>query len=182
MGLVFEQQSNGYRVRRFKASETGSGYINLGIIKRVDYKGVKYHQKDPETGKGFYSKFNKVCSEIRNLEDSFDAIKRQYRFYETKRTESETDKIITADERKEIEAKLTDLNSFKQRKSEIAEFRKVCDELMKDLTRFVNGTNFGDYSPDAHDPKYGYKKCLKDLCLEKSRFEEFVTYNRKIEE
>lgn len=182
MGLVFEQQSNGYRVRRFKASETGSGYINLGIIKRVDCKRIKYHGKDPVTGKGFYSKFHKLCSEIRILEDTFDAIKRQYIFFETKRTESETDKIITDDERKEIEEKLTDLNSFKKRKAEIAEFRKVCEELMKDLTRFVNGTNFGDYSRDAYDPKYRYKKCLKDLCLEKSRFDEFVTYNRKIEE
>ena len=116
--LVFEKQTSGYKVRRAVKSEDGKHrWEELGRIVRENN----------------YSKLHAKTNYVRELEKAVHELQQPWKFVYAKNY----NELLQGEDYQQIMNKLLELNSFKTRANEIAEFSELAKKLLSELNSFT---------------------------------------------
>lgn len=134
--LVFEKQTSGYKVRRAVKSEDGKHrWEELGRIVRENNYSKDYKQDVDIYGNvsSYYSKLHAKTNYVRELEKAVHELQQPWKFVYAKNY----NELLQGEDYQQVMDKLLELNSFKTRANEIAEFCELAKKLLSELNSFT---------------------------------------------
>lgn len=134
--LVFEKQTSGYKVRRAVKSEDGKNrWEELGRIVRENNYSKDYKPDVDIDGNvsSYYSKLHAKTNYVRDLEKAVHELQQPWKFVYAKNY----NELLQGEDYQQIMNKLLELNSFKTRANEIAEFSEFAKKLLSELNSFT---------------------------------------------
>ena len=148
--LVFEKQTSGYKVRRAVKSEDGKHrWEELGRIVRENNYSKDYKPDVDIDGNvsSYYSKLHAKTNYVRELEKAVHELQQPWKFVYAKNY----NELLQGEDYQQIMNKLLELNSFKTRANEIAEFCELAKKLLSELNSFTKKELKGQ---EAKVPKF----------------------------
>lgn len=134
--LVFEKQTSGYKVRKSAKSEDGKlHWEELGRIVRENNYSKDYKPDVDIDGNvsSYYSKLHAKTNYVRDLEKAVHELQQPWKFVYAKNYAE----MLQGEDYQQVMQKLIELNSYKARAKEIAEFSELAKNLLTQLTRFT---------------------------------------------
>ena len=134
--LVFEKQTSGYKVRRAVKSEDGKNrWEELGRIVRENNYSKDYKPDVDIDGNvsSYYSKLHSKTNYVRELEKAVHELQQPWKFVYAKNY----NELLQGEDYQQVMQKLIELNSYKARAKEIAEFSELARNLLTQLTSFT---------------------------------------------
>ena len=134
--LVFEKQTSGYKVRRAVKSEDGKHrWEELGRIVRENNYSKDYKPDVDIDGNvsSYYSKLHAKTNYVRELEKAVRELQQPWKFVYAKNYAE----MLQGEDYQQVMQKLIELNSYKARAKEIAEFSELARNLLTQLTSFT---------------------------------------------
>ena len=134
--LVFEKQTSGYKVRRAVKSEDGKHrWEELGRIVRENNYSKDYKPDVDIDGNvsSYYSKLHAKTNYVRELEKAVHELQQPWKFVYAKNY----NELLQGEDYQQVMDKLLELNSFKTRANEIAEFSELAKKLLSELNSFT---------------------------------------------
>ena len=134
--LVFEKQTSGYKVRRAVKNEDGKHrWEELGRIVRENNYSKDYKPDVDIDGNvsSYYSKLHSKTNYVRELEKAVRELQQPWKFVYAKNYAE----MLQGEDYQQVMQKLIELNSYKARAKEIAEFSELARNLLTQLTSFT---------------------------------------------
>lgn len=134
--LVFEKQTSGYKVRRAVKSEDGKNrWEELGRIVRENNYSKDYKPDVDIDGNvsSYYSKLHAKTNYVRELEKAVRELQQPWKFVYAKNYAE----MLQGEDYQQVMQKLIELNSYKARAKEIAEFSELARNLLSELNSFT---------------------------------------------
>ena len=134
--LVFEKQTSGYKVRRAVKNEDGKHrWEELGRIVRENNYSKDYKPDVDIDGNvsSYYSKLHSKTNYVRELEKAVHELQQPWKFVYAKNYSER----LQGEDYQQVMEKLIELNSYKSRANEIAEFSELAKKLLSELNSFT---------------------------------------------
>ena len=134
--LVFEKQTSGYKVRRAVKSEDGKNHWEeLGRIVSENNNSTDNKLDVDIDGNvsSYYSKLHAKTNYVRELEKAVHELQQPWKFVYAKNY----NELLQGEDYQQVMDKLLELNSFKTRANEIAEFSELAKKLLSELNSFT---------------------------------------------